>query len=148
MNIGLISGVGYTFYACPHLRRNPKIITSTAAAALAVFTGEGYLAEVYRRTPAGRKEEQQAKQEGAALYRYSREHLLRPGVLGGIVGAGESSCCSDDQAHQRMLDAPVNVGILGGVWYIAFANWDKPHWDRRLVSMISVSLFTLWAGEG
>ena len=99
VNIGLISGVGYTFYACPHLRRNSKIITSTAAAALAIFTGEGYLAEVYRKTPAGREEERRAKQEGAALYRYSREHLLRPGVLGGIVGAGESSCDSDDQAH-------------------------------------------------
>jgi hypothetical protein len=88
VNIGLISGVGYTYYACPHLRRDTRFLTSTAAAALAVFGAEGYLAETYRKTPAGREEERKAKEEGAALYRYGREHLLRPGVLGGLVGVG------------------------------------------------------------
>ncbi|TCD63031.1 hypothetical protein EIP91_006067 [Steccherinum ochraceum] len=129
VNIGLISGVGYTYYACPHLRRDTRALTSTAAAAFAVFGAEGYLAENYRKTAAGREEERKAKEEGAALYRYGREHLLRPGVLGGLVGI-------------------VNAGILGGLGYVTYINWDAPRWDRRTVSAISVSLLTLWAGEG
>ncbi|KAH8080292.1 hypothetical protein BXZ70DRAFT_1073796 [Cristinia sonorae] len=129
VNVGLISGVGYTYYACPHLRRDTKILASTAAAALTLFGAEGYLAETYRKTPAGREEERRAREEGAALYRYSREHLLRPGVLGGLVGV-------------------LNAGVLGGLGYLAYTNWDAPRWDRRTVSAISVSVLTLWAGEG
>ena len=34
-------------------------------------------------------EAEKAKKEGAALYRYAREHILRPGVLGGLLGVRE-----------------------------------------------------------
>lgn len=41
-----------------------------------------------------------------------------------------------------------NVGIIGTVGYFAYTNWDRPHWDRRTLSAISVGLLTLWGGEG
>jgi hypothetical protein len=41
----------------------------------------------------------------------------------------------------------VNVGILGGVGYLAYDNWNRP-WDRRTASAIGVGLMTLIAGEG
>ena len=47
-----------------------------------------------------------------------------------------------------LTDFPVNVGILGGLGYFSYTNWDKPTWDRRLVSAVSVGLLTLWGGEG
>lgn len=62
---------------------------SATAAALTILGAEGYAAEKYRETPAGREEERRAKEEGTALYRTCREHILRPGVLGGLVGVCE-----------------------------------------------------------
>ena len=48
-----------------------------------------------------------------------------------------------------MIDHPeVNAGILGTVGYFSYANWDRPTWDRRIVSAVSVGLLTLWTGEG
>lgn len=48
-----------------------------------------------------------------------------------------------------MTDHPeVNAGILGTVGYFSYANWDRPTWDRRIVSAVSVGLLTLWTGEG
>ncbi|OJT13113.1 hypothetical protein TRAPUB_10339 [Trametes pubescens] len=129
LNLGLIGGTAYTYYTKPHLRRDTRAIASTVAAALALFTGEGYAAEKYSETPRGQREAKKAKKEGAALYRVAREHILRPGVLGGLVGV-------------------VNAGILGAVGYISYANWDRPSWDRRTVSAITVGLLTLWTGEG
>lgn len=90
MNVGLLSWAGYALYDKPHLRRDVKVLASAATAALTILGAEGYAAEKYRQTPAGREEERRAKKEGAALYRHAREHILRPGVLGGLVGVGES----------------------------------------------------------
>jgi hypothetical protein len=42
----------------------------------------------------------------------------------------------------------VNTAILGTIGYYGYINWDKPSWDRRTVSAISVGLVTLWGGEG
>lgn len=89
VNLGLIGGTAYTYYTKPHLRRDTRAIASTVAAALALFTGEGYAAEKYSETPRGKREAEKAKKEGAALYRIAREHILRPGVLGGLVGVGK-----------------------------------------------------------
>ncbi|KAI0074153.1 hypothetical protein K474DRAFT_1665732 [Panus rudis PR-1116 ss-1] len=129
VNVGLISGAGYAFYTQPHLRRDKRLISSTVAGALALFGAEGYLAEKYRETPAGQEEERKAREEGAALYRVAKEHILRPGVLGGLVGV-------------------LNAGILGTLGYFAYLNWNAPRWDRRTVSAITVSLLALWTGEG
>ena len=79
----------YSIYAKPHLRRDTRFLASAAAAALALLSAEGYAAEKYRNTPVGKEEERRAKQEGAALYRVARENILRPGVLGGLLGLGE-----------------------------------------------------------
>ncbi|KAI0759828.1 hypothetical protein BD413DRAFT_594966 [Trametes elegans] len=129
LNLGLIGGTAYTYYTKPHLRRDTRAIASTVAAALSLLSVEGYAAEKYRETPRGQREAEKAKKEGAALYRVAREHILRPGVLGGLVGV-------------------LNAGILGAVGYFSYINWDRPAWDRRTVSAVSVGLLTLWGGEG
>lgn len=80
--------MGYGYYVHPHLRRDPKVLGSTAAAAVALLSAEGFGAAKYRSTLQGQEEERRARAEGAALYRSLREHVLRPGVLGGLVGLG------------------------------------------------------------
>ncbi|RPD53508.1 hypothetical protein L227DRAFT_581275 [Lentinus tigrinus ALCF2SS1-6] len=129
VNVGLISGAAYNFYTKPHLRRDTRAIASAVAGALTLLGAEGFAAEKYRETPRGQREAAKAKKEGAVLYRAAREHILRPGVLGGLLGV-------------------LNAGILGTVGYFSYTNWDRPTWDRRIVSAVSVGLLTLWTGEG
>lgn len=88
VNIGLLAGAVRAFYADPSLRRNTKFISATAAATLALLSAEGYAAEKYHETPRGQAELKRAKQEGTLLYRHVQEIVLRPGVLGGLVGLG------------------------------------------------------------
>ncbi|TRM65406.1 hypothetical protein BD626DRAFT_488682 [Schizophyllum amplum] len=129
VNIGLLAGAARAFYVNPGYRRDTKVLSSTAAATLALLGLEGYGAAWYANTPGGKAEAKKAKEEGTLVYRHTREAVLRPGVLGGLLGL-------------------VNVGILGGVGYVSYTNWDKPSWDRRIVSAVSVGLLTLWGGEG
>ncbi|TBU47319.1 hypothetical protein BD309DRAFT_952250 [Dichomitus squalens] len=129
VNIGLISGAAYKFYNDPYLRRDTRAIVSAVAGAFTLLGVEGYAAEKYRETPRGQREAQKAKKEGAALYRTAREYILRPGVLGGLLGV-------------------VNAGVLGTVGYFSWKNWDRPSWDRRVVSAVTVGLLTIWGGEG
>ncbi|KAI0342067.1 hypothetical protein BDW22DRAFT_1395949 [Trametopsis cervina] len=129
VNVGLLSLVSYTLYNKPYLRRDSKVLASIVVSTLTLLSAEGYAAEKYRQTPAGREEERHARQEGAVLYRVAKENILRPGVLGGLVGA-------------------LNTAILGTVGYYSYTYWDAPRWDRRVVSAVSVGLFTLWSGEG
>ncbi|KAH9892744.1 hypothetical protein C8Q73DRAFT_746532 [Cubamyces lactineus] len=129
LNLGLIGGAAYTYYTKPHLRRDARAIASSVAAALTLLSAEGYAAEKYRETPRGQREAEKAKKEGAALYRYAREHILRPGVLGGLLGV-------------------LNAGIIGAVGYFSYINWDRPRWDRRVVTAVTAGILTLWTGEG
>ena len=146
MNIGLVSGTAYTFYTKPHLRRDTRAIASAAAGALTLLGAEGYAAEKYRETPRGQREAEKAKQEGAALYRVAREQILRPGVLGGLLGICEYLSTNT----RALIDclSVVNAGVLGTVGYFSYINWDRPSWDRRVVSAVTVGLLTLWTGEG
>jgi len=129
VNVGVLSGLGYALYTHPRLRTDYKQLSIAGAGILALFAGEGAVAEAYRKTDAGQKEEAKAKKEGAALYRQTKEIVLRPGVFGGILGA-------------------INVGIIGGVSYAAYTYWHEPKWDRRIVSAVSVTLLGVFAGEG
>ncbi|KAI0743946.1 hypothetical protein C8Q80DRAFT_1272567 [Daedaleopsis nitida] len=129
VNIGLVSGTAYTFYSKPHLRRDTRAIASAVAGTLTILGAEGFAAEKYRETPRGQREAKKAKQEGAMIYRHVREQVLRPGVLGGLLGV-------------------LNAGVLGAVGYFSYTNWDRPSWDRRIVSAVSVGLLSLWTGEG
>ncbi|PIL36066.1 hypothetical protein GSI_01726 [Ganoderma sinense ZZ0214-1] len=129
INLGLVSGAAYKFYNDPHLRRDTRAIVSAVAGALTLLSAEGYAAEKYRETPRGQREAEKVKREGAAIYRTAREHVLRPGVLGGLLGV-------------------LNAGVLGAVGYLSYTNWDRPTWDRRIVSAVSVGLLTLWGSEG
>ncbi|KAJ7594795.1 hypothetical protein C8J56DRAFT_1161352 [Mycena floridula] len=129
VNIGLALGAARSFYIDNELRRNPKVISSTVAAAAAILAVEGYGVEAYRKTAGGQEEERRAKEEGTLIYKHIREVVFRPGVLGGLVGL-------------------VNTGILATLGYFAYTNWDRPTWDRRLVTSVSVALLTLLGGEG
>jgi len=129
VNVGLLAFAGREFYTKPHLRTDTRAISTVAATTLVLLGAEGALADAYVKTEAGKKEKARAKKEGAAIYRQTREVVLRPGVLGGLVGV-------------------LNLGILGGVGYAAYLHWDQPRWDRRTVSAISAGLLTLAAGEG
>ncbi|KAG6820995.1 hypothetical protein H0H93_008624 [Arthromyces matolae] len=125
VNLGLLIGVGHAFYTQPSLRRDRGAVSSTFAAALALLSVEGYAAERYRKTPRGQAEEKRAREEGTLVYKHIREHLVRPGVLGGIIG----------------------LSVLGAVGYLSYAHWERPTWDRRVVSAVSVGLLTLWGAE-
>jgi len=129
VNVGLIASAGYAFYSRPSYRSDSKIIGSTVAGALLLFGSEGYFAEAYSQTDQGRAEAQRAREEGAYLYKQAKQVVLRPGVLGGIVGV-------------------FNLAVLGTVGYFAYENWDLPRWDRRTVSAVTVGLLGLSLGEG
>lgn len=129
VNVGIISWAGYTLYTRPALQRDTKVLGLGGASLLALFGLEGFAAQRYAQTPNGQLEAQRAKEEGSALYRHSKEVVLRPGVLGGLVGL-------------------VNVGVLGTVGFFAWREWDRPTWDRRFVSAVSVGILTLLCGEG
>lgn len=129
MNVGVLGYASYALYTSPGLRRDTRVLTIGGVWLAALLGAEGFIAERYAQTPRGRDERARAEKEGAALYRQAREVVLRPGVLGGVVGL-------------------VNVGILGGVGYAAYTNWDAPRWDRRTVSAVTIGLLGLWGGEG
>ncbi|CAA7259297.1 unnamed protein product [Cyclocybe aegerita] len=128
VNIGIFGAMGRAFYVQPGLRRDAAAISIAIAVSVGLLSIEGFAAEQYRQTPRGQEEERRAKQEGALIFKHAREQILRPGVLGGIVGL-------------------VNTAILGVVGYASYVNWGKT-WDRRTVSAISIGLLTLWGGEG
>lgn len=129
VNVGLIGAFGYQLYNKPHLRSDTRTLATAGVSALILMGAEGYVAESYRNTPRGRAEEKRARQEGALWYAKTKDVVLRPGVLGGLVGV-------------------VNIGVLGGVGYASYLHWDKPVWDRRTVSAVTVGLIALFAGEG
>jgi len=130
VNVGLIGALSYKAYNEPSLRSDSRFISTSLVSLLALFAGEGYYAEAYRKTDAGKREEAKAREEGAAIYNHAKTVVLRPGVLGGLVGV-------------------LNVGVLGGLGYWSYVNWERPSaWDRRTVTSASVALLTLFAGEG
>ncbi|KDR75448.1 hypothetical protein GALMADRAFT_249508 [Galerina marginata CBS 339.88] len=128
VNIGLLASVGRTFYLRPHLRRDATALSSTIAVAVALISAEGFAAEKYRQTPRGKEEERRARREGALIFRHLHQQIMRPGILGGLLGL-------------------FNAAVLGTLGYFSYINWDRA-WDRRNVSAISLGLLTLWSGEG
>jgi len=129
VNIGLLSSAGYHFYTDPQLRRDSKVIGSTIAGAIAVLGTEGYAIEKYRQTARGQAEERRIREEGASIVKDIYGTIVRPGVMGGMLGL-------------------VNTAILGAVGYYSYINWNRPRWDRNIVSAVSVGLFSLTAVEG
>jgi len=128
VNIGLISSIGYQFYARPEIRFDKRILSGTIIGGLLLFGAEGYLADAYSKTEGGRAEEKRAKEEGAAIWRHTKEIVLRPGVLGGIVGL-------------------LNLGLLGGLGYSFYANPDLRQ-DRQFISAATVGTLALFGAEG
>ncbi|KAF8274412.1 hypothetical protein EI94DRAFT_1794212 [Lactarius quietus] len=126
-NIGLLAGASYAFYTHPQLRRDTKVIISTVATAFALFGAESYAAEARQGKSEGKEGKRKAREEGS-VYRRVGENVQRSGGLGGAVGL-------------------LNVGVLGIVGYLAYTNWNRPSWDRRVVSATSAGLIALWGTE-
>jgi len=126
-NIGLLAGASYAFYMYPRLRRDTKVIVSTIAATFALFGAEGYAVEA-RRGKSGVKAGKRKAREDGSVYGRVGEHVLSSGGLSGVVGL-------------------LNVGVLGLVGYLAYTNWKRPSWDRRVVSATSAGLIALWGTE-
>jgi len=130
INIGVISAVSYDLYSNPALRSNTRFLSTAAIGTVLLLSAEGVVAEAYRRTDAGRAEEKRARREGALITNRARDLVLRPGVMGGLVGV-------------------VNVGILGTVGYFGWKDWNNRHlWDRRTVSAVVIGLMAVAGGEG
>lgn len=87
VNLGLLAGLGQAFYTKPHLRRDTAFILQTATTAAGVLFAERYAAERYHQTPRGSKERREKK--GALIFEKIQEVMLRPGVLGGVIGLCE-----------------------------------------------------------
>lgn len=94
VNVGLISWASYSLYVNPFLRRDARFLGADS---------EGYAAKRYTKTPRGQDEVRRAKLDGAALYCHSREAILRPGVLGCLLGVVNVAVLGTvgDTSHQR-----------------------------------------------
>ncbi|KAG8806470.1 hypothetical protein FRC17_004972 [Serendipita sp. 399] len=129
VNLGVLGGLGYLLYTEPSYRRDYKVIGGSVAGIFLLFGAEGALTESYLQTPEGQREKERVEAEGSALYRQTREIVLRPGVFGGILGV-------------------VNVGILGSLGYLAYKHWDEPSWDRSYVTGITAGTAALFTAQG
>lgn len=89
INVGLLGYAGYAFYNTPAYRKDYRVLGGVAAAGLALVSAEGTLADAYLSTEEGKAELRRAEQEGSALYRHTKEVVLRPGVFSGLLGAGK-----------------------------------------------------------
>lgn len=86
VNVGLIGTLGYLLYQNPSYRSDPRVLGGSAVTALVILGGEGALADAYLQTEEGQAEKARVQKEGSALYRHTKEVVLRPGVFGGILG--------------------------------------------------------------
>ncbi|KAJ9091697.1 hypothetical protein QFC19_008988 [Naganishia cerealis] len=128
-NVGLISTLGYYAYTRRNVPWNRNYVAAAIASTLSLFATEGIVAERYSTTPEGRQELERAKEEGSRAYVHAREIVLRPQVAGGALGA-------------------LNVAVLAALGYFGYQNWNKPAWDKKLVSAITCGLISLSAAEG
>ncbi|KAJ2922014.1 hypothetical protein H1R20_g15077, partial [Candolleomyces eurysporus] len=128
VNVGLIAGVGYAFYAKPHLRTSTKAITTSVSAALVLIFAEGSVAEQYSHTPEGQSAIRRARERRHWLANYLRDFAARTNPTKGAIGI-------------------LNTLVLGGVGYLGYANRDRP-WDKRAVSSIAAGLLALAGAEG
>lgn len=85
----------------------------------------------------------EAESIAAKYYEKTKDVVLRPHVLGGIVGVGEFFFAST--IHTNPL---VNVGILAGLGYTAYINKDKRVWDKRIVAGAVAGTLALFGAEG
>jgi hypothetical protein len=49
---------------------------------------DGYAAKKYLKMSRDQEKGRRAKEEGTAIYQHLHKQILRPGVLGGLVGLG------------------------------------------------------------
>ncbi|KAK4703697.1 hypothetical protein P7C70_g2522, partial [Phenoliferia sp. Uapishka_3] len=78
----------------------------------------------------GKKAGKEAAKKARELEKEGREFAKKyPAAASGIVGVA-------------------NFAVLAAVGAIAYSNWDKPRWDRRTVSAITVGLLGLFGAEG
>jgi len=71
---------------------------------------------------------EEAESKLAPYWEKTKEVVLRPGTLGGLMGV-------------------VNVGLLGTLGYFAYTRKDQP-WDRRIVGGAVAGTLALFGAEG
>ncbi|TFK22602.1 hypothetical protein FA15DRAFT_706253 [Coprinopsis marcescibilis] len=128
VNVGLIAGAGYSFFARPQLRRDPALLGGAAVSAFSIMLAEGYLSKQYVETPEGQRRVRRVKNKGSALARWIDECVHEPTV-------------------QHALVATVNAAVAGTVGYLTYRNWDRP-WNHRSVSAIVVGVLGLAGLDG
>lgn len=75
-----------------------------------------------------RKELDEAETAVAQWWAKTKEVILRPSTLGGLMGV-------------------VNVGLLGGIGYTAYENRGRP-WDQKVVGGAIAGVLALFTAEG
>ena len=85
-----MTGVAYSFYSKPLLRRDTGAISTVVASGLGLLLAEGYLAEQYAETPEGQAQLRRAKSKSKALARYMDDLFHRPSTLQALAAAGKS----------------------------------------------------------
>jgi hypothetical protein len=93
VNIGLLAGGSYAFYTHPNLRRDTRIIASTAAATFALFGIETYAIKVCQNKNATDRNDEEGS-TAAFVRRFVHDYAPRSGVIGGTTGVGKSIQCT------------------------------------------------------
>jgi hypothetical protein len=149
VNLGVFSSIGYTLYAHPHARTNPRFLGLSGLGVFALLSAEGLTAERYLGSPKGHQAQQvrplspipltigrlrlrlhPVPQEVVTLKRKTKEVILRPGVFGSLLGT-------------------VNLAVLATLSWFAYDRWnDTSVWTRRNLSIASVGMLGWFGGQG
>ncbi|KAG8987256.1 hypothetical protein FRB90_003498 [Tulasnella sp. 427] len=115
VNVGLVGALGYELYTKPHLRRDTRLLATAGASGLVLLGVEGYFAEAYRKTAAGQEEERRAREEGAALYRRTKDIVLRP-------ASGEKKEKTRGPALLPIKETLESASVGGDSWHTRLSN--------------------------
>lgn len=90
----------------------------------------------------------EAESQLAPYWEKTKDIVLRPGTLGGLMGIGELSTVQTANLVQRtVLTKTANVGLLSTIGYFAYTRKDQP-WDRRIVGATVAGTLALFGAEG
>lgn len=89
------------------------------------------------------KELNEVESQLGPYWEKTKDIVLRPGTLGGLMGVGE--CCT--RYIDKDADRIVNVGLLGTLGYYAYTRQNQP-WDRRIVGSAVAGTLALFGAEG
>ncbi|KAL8278818.1 hypothetical protein RQP46_008887 [Phenoliferia psychrophenolica] len=99
--------------------------------------------------------EQWAKDGKSKVEGWEKEAEKKGKALGKKAAKKASELEKEGEALVRKYPAAAtgivglaNLAVVAAVGVVAYQNWDKPRWDRRTVSAVSIGLLALFGGEG